>query len=916
MTPKLIISRDFRAIRFFRRRHHNNQPSRRTSIIAHMGDAEDRDSNKDSDNESHASSLLRALTDENEKALQSGIPLLDDDDKEDEAPDGTGPPAAVEVDLTEATPPITTPPSNSGCSRKKRAVATTARVTSSSKKKKIAAQCRKGARVKVTRSLLFHVLDDDEQREKLKGYGNSRNFFGRILSGSGKEGYKIRFDDLPAGHQDVMIKRRILITVLEDGEEEKEHDHINQLAEELAEIRQPSTRKEEPAKESTSRFCALEKETISTTKRFGLKWGRGDDEVIDWKILADDEHITEDPLSIPDSVEYVSPAGDVELSAATDLNALFFEEFFPSVVGHAKTIDEFHADPLSPYYTTVQNDRILFHDADADDQDWKVKQAYTLMIAAASEIENGVENLWKHGPSGGRHDYPDFGKYMAINRFKAFQAAAPYCWCDKKHWFVDKRDRSWEIFRPCLEKMNSRRAKMMTTMLLMLDESMSGWRPKTSKLGGLPNYTYEPRKPVPLGTMFRNGVECISGILVYQDVVQNPEQQSRKAYHGEKSSLPGSPVITAHTAEVLRQVDGAQVPEGGWVGGDAWFGSMMSVVETYKRKKVHSTFIIKNNQAFFPMRPLHAVLTARFGSRPAGHWVVFQTTIADVKVFALAYAWSQRGVSYFLSTCGKTTPHESKYMSHFEDDFGNVEHKAINRPAICHFIYEYLPLIDEHNKQRQNLLNLKRCWCTKDPWMRLLTTTLGMCVVDMHRWYRNRKCDEQLEDSRAQNIGSELLAIRKFSDRLCVGLEKKARFGRAPARKVRHSEAPDANTLQRITKDGSATREPTEKQMKKEKRAVGSAHRANCFICRKFLKKDDTVQYQHTTWECKTCQMPLCKISRIDTATGRTDTCLSIHQQSSDPIVGCSEMHCSSKPFPKELQVNVHPRRSNRASTH
>jgi hypothetical protein len=36
---------------------------------------------------------------------------------------------------------------------------------------------------------------------------------------------------------------------------------------------------------------------------------------------------------------------------------------------------------------------------------------------------------------------------------------------------------------------------------------------------GLLNYTYKPRKPVPLGTMFRNGVECISGILVYQDVV-------------------------------------------------------------------------------------------------------------------------------------------------------------------------------------------------------------------------------------------------------------------------------------------------------------------------------------------------------------------------------------------------------------
>jgi hypothetical protein len=145
------------------------------------------------------------------------------------------------------------------------------------------------------------------------------------------------------------------------------------------------------------------------------------------------------------------------------------------------------------------------------------------MIVAASEIENGVENLWKRGPSGGQHDYPDFGKYMPINHFKVFQAAAPYYWCEKKHWYVEKRDRSWEIFGPCLQQMNSQQSKLLRTRLLMLDESMSWWMPKTSKLGGLTNYTYEPRKSVPLGTMFRNGVECISGILVFQDVVDGKE---------------------------------------------------------------------------------------------------------------------------------------------------------------------------------------------------------------------------------------------------------------------------------------------------------------------------------------------------------------------------------------------------------
>ena len=126
----------------------------------------------------------------------------------------------------------------------------------------------------------------------------------------------------------------------------RKHDHTNQLAaEELAEIQAPSGRKGEPAKESTDSFCSLANETIATSKQFGLKWGKGDDEVINWKILPDNEHITDDPLLIPDSVEYASPACEIKLTEVTDLNALFFDEFFPSVVGHGKIIDEFHADP-------------------------------------------------------------------------------------------------------------------------------------------------------------------------------------------------------------------------------------------------------------------------------------------------------------------------------------------------------------------------------------------------------------------------------------------------------------------------------------------------------------------------------------------------------------------------------------------
>jgi hypothetical protein len=39
---------------------------------------------------------------------------------------------------------------------------------------------------------------------------------------------------------------------------------------------------------------------------------------------------------------------------------------------------------------------------------------------------------------------------------------------------------AWDIFRPCLEKMNSRRAKLLATMLLVLDESKNSQTEKVS----------------------------------------------------------------------------------------------------------------------------------------------------------------------------------------------------------------------------------------------------------------------------------------------------------------------------------------------------------------------------------------------------------------------------------------------------
>jgi hypothetical protein len=80
-------------------------------------------------------------------------------------------------------------------------------------------------------------------------------------------------------------------------------------------------------------------------------------------------------------------------------------------------------------HKTVKPRKYKFDDPDADDPDHIVKQFYTVIIAAASEQEIGVENLFKKGVSRGRKAYPDFGRLMDRTMM----------WADECHWGHDPK---------------------------------------------------------------------------------------------------------------------------------------------------------------------------------------------------------------------------------------------------------------------------------------------------------------------------------------------------------------------------------------------------------------------------------------------------------------------------------------------
>ena len=515
------------------------------------------------------------------------------------------------------------------------------------------------------------------------------------------------------------------------------------------------------------------------------------------------------------------------------------------------------------------------------------------MIASTNEVERGIDNLWRTGESDGLKQYPNYGQYIPKNWFKAFQHAFPYVWAHMKYWYMDRKDVPWDMFAPFVETYNATRRNLVRVLYLVLDESMSGWRPKSTKTGGLPNITFEPRKPVNLGTMIRNGVECRTGIFVHHDIVRGAEEQDTKKYVGEESSMPRKEPINVHVAEVLRQAEGAEVLEGGWVCGDAWFGSVNSCVELMKRKKIFSTFVVKQNLQYFPMQVLKAVLLARYPTRPAGHWVVMKAVISGVEVFALMYAWSNNGIAYFISSCGKTIRHECMYKSSYEDMFGNVESKEHPRPAILHMVYDFLPLIDEHNKARQNILALERCWLTKDCWFRLDTTFLGMAVVDMQRWDRSQRygidyCPStQIFRDDDDNVEDDI-AVKRMANLIAKGLlSPELKFRRSPNSGTSQSISPIRNVRTTSPHLSSVATPPNTNLDEPELRRImvnGRLHNSNgkacqryCFICCQY-----DPQNHNTQWKCPFCEMPLCRVSR-----NRAMSCLDEHLESHHEIIGC-----------------------------
>ena len=129
-------------------------------------------------------------------------------------------------------------------------------------------------------------------------------------------------------------------------------------------------------------------------------------------------------------------------------------------------------NPLAPGFNTVHRNGIKFYREHFEDPEEKVKQNLFAIIAAANEPFNGVENFWRTGCGTtnweGRVPYPDFGRYISKEEFKAFKTAFPRIWADPSLWYLEGDDAPWELFDPFIQLWNEKMGSNFKTETILV----------------------------------------------------------------------------------------------------------------------------------------------------------------------------------------------------------------------------------------------------------------------------------------------------------------------------------------------------------------------------------------------------------------------------------------------------------------
>ena len=379
------------------------------------------------------------------------------------------------------------------------------------------------------------------------------------------------------------------------------------------------------------------------------------------------------------------------------------------------------------------------------------------VLLSANVEKKGGERLWEKRdktPDRRQSEHVDYGPQatggrgiMPLYRFYQLKSHFP----DAFHCADAKADGDpWYPVRAFVNGFNEvRRQKIAASSQKIHDESMSGFQPRTTKSGNLPMLSFVDRKPVPLGTEFKNTGCSVTGTILHLEIQEGSIPMKQKRWSNQFGST------TACTLRLVRgsQYSGRQSLEIKTARskglaelhiGDSWFASIKTA-EQLKLEFGHEFIgVVKNNRAYFP----RAMLEKQMELWPSGACLAYEVTSPlGVDLLAIGYKYNARTCLCFIATKNAGSLAEGDpYVARFRDQHGNAMTRKVPRPAIISKYFGRSNVIDTHNHLRQFLLRLEKYWVTHSGWFRIDTTLIGMTVTDCYLLLRRQSSNQRMKN--------------------------------------------------------------------------------------------------------------------------------------------------------------------------
>ena len=85
--------------------------------------------------------------------------------------------------------------------------------------------------------------------------------------------------------------------------------------------------------------------------------------------------------------------------------------------------------------------------------------------------------------------------------------------------------------------------------IFVFDESMSAFRPRTTKNGNLPHLSWIMRKPEPLGTEFKSVSEAVTGVMMALEITRSKDDDTSEKYDDIVPKLGVSTKVSLRLAQ-------------------------------------------------------------------------------------------------------------------------------------------------------------------------------------------------------------------------------------------------------------------------------------------------------------------------------------------------------------------------------